>query len=76
MKKLVIAATIVAVVSSVGTALADRVIELPWTNNIYKVSSREDNASTVSVFDDGGNKCYLVDNSNNGNVTISCVRMR
>lgn len=77
MKKLIIAVAIigVAVVSSVGTVAATG-YEMPWTKNIYQVSGREDWASSVSVFDDGGNKCYLVNNSQNGNVSISCVRMR
>lgn len=68
---------IVATLSASATAVAQRYIGLPWTNNIYWISEREcagaDGCSnTVSVFDDGGNKCYIT----GGGSAISCVRMK
>ena len=59
------------------TVSAAQYIRLPWTKNIYGVSSPEDNASTVSVFDDGDNKCYVLSSSASrtyGATSISCVR--
>ncbi|OKA07063.1 hypothetical protein BS618_32970 [Rhodococcus erythropolis] len=73
----------IAVVASTGTALAARYIELPWTNTIYQVSSRENQGKTptVSMFDHDGNKCYVVTGAQEENyradgdhVGISCVR--
>ena len=58
----------------------------PWTNNIYSVSDSEENYSpgasggkrnvdTVSVFDDAGNKCYVLTRANDDQaISISCVK--
>lgn len=72
-------AVAVAVLAFGATVAAQRYIELPWTNNIYKVSDRENRRPTVSVFDDAENKCYVVTGygaSMGDTVAISCVEPR
>lgn len=51
---------------------------LNYANTIYRVSAEE---GTISVFDDGPNKCYVAvswddykSEGNNRNVSISCLR--
>ncbi len=57
-------------------AFAAQYTQLPWTANIYKISSPEGAIDTVSVFDDAGNKCYVINSGVNPNAgrTISCVK--
>lgn len=70
----------VAMLSSAATLAAT--YNLPWTKNIYNVSDTEwDNRnSTVSVFDDRDNKCYIVRavdsvwQKSPDSVSISCMR--
>ena len=74
-KKLAAAIIGVALLSSSVTIAAT--YELPWTKNIYNVSDPE--KSTVSVFDDQDNKCYVLTGKKDGNlgippVAISCVK--
>lgn len=60
-----------------ATAMAGQYMGLPWTNNIYRLSSSESGADTVSVFDDGGNKCYVLNpgyGSAGRSQAISCVK--
>lgn len=77
-RKLLIAAGIlgIAALSSSATYAATR--ELPWTNNIYNVSDPENHTPTVSVFDDGNNKCYVVRSDSLGqspdSMAISCLK--
>ena len=77
-KKLALAIVGVALLSSSVTFAAT--YELPWTKNIYNVSSPEENGATVSVFDDGGNKCYVIISDGLGGIhssrpnSISCVK--
>jgi hypothetical protein len=61
-----------------ATAVAQKYskVAIPFTNVIYNISSEED---TISVFDDGDNKCYLatarISGYSDGNLTsISCVK--
>jgi hypothetical protein len=67
----------VSLLSSAGTVAAVKYINLPWTNNIYNVSSPDDQSrAAVSVFDDGDNTCYVVTKNfvNTGYPSISCVK--
>ena len=76
---IIVGAVVVAGLASTATVAAARYIELPWTNNIYKVSDREDRQPTVSVFDDAGNKCYVVTGwtvAHGDAVAIDCVESR
>lgn len=64
-----------------GTAVYAGYVETPWTKNIYNVSDVEEiNGSsvghTVSVFDDGDNKCYVVNAKyvSGRSPAISCVK--
>jgi len=58
------------------TVLASRTIETPATKPIYDIGSTKD--GDISVFDDAGNKCYVVNrykgNHYEGDVAISCLR--
>lgn len=75
-----VVALVAAVLSSTGTVMA--VEYLPWTANIYSISTSESNqypggvriGPTVSTFDDSGNKCYVINHYNN-DYDISCVRV-
>ncbi|MCF8783216.1 hypothetical protein [Rhodococcus ruber] len=69
-------AVVIAALASTATVAAARYVELPWTNNIYLVSDHEQGGQpTVSVFDDAGNKCYVV-RGYGGTVAIDCVENR
>lgn len=70
---IIVGAVVVAGLASTATVAAARYIELPWTNNIYNVSSSDKDARgvTVSVFDDAGNKCYVVQASGLGSISSS-----
>lgn len=78
MKKLILG-IVIGIVVSVPVAAIAKMIELPWSNNIYNISDVEHGVSgSVSVFDDGDNKCYIVrqnfDTSIGATVNISCVK--
>ncbi len=75
MKKVVLVAAIAVLLALPAGAYAAQFITLPWTNNIYNVSETEESNSTVSVFDDGDNKCYVVIKyASSGGTAISCVK--
>lgn len=86
MKKIQLAAALIVTAAIASTATVAAVRYLPWTVNIYSVSSNEVNncdgaecyPRTVSTFDDRGNKCYVVTGRRNSDTppSISCVRMR
>lgn len=83
MKQLLIGGTIGVAAGLLlgGAAVYAATYELPWTKNIYNVSDvdridRQSVRHSVSVFDDGGNKCYTVNTrtSAGADVAISCVK--
>lgn len=69
----ILTAAVLVPVTSVAAMTVN--IELPWTKNIYNVSDTDKfNGTSVSVFDDQDNKCYVVYETAAANPAISCVK--
>lgn len=74
-KKIIIGTALIAVFVLGGVTTYAATYELGWTKNIYNISQIErgfGSSGSVSVFDDGDNKCYVVSDSNVKG--ISCVK--
>lgn len=64
---------------SISATVAANPYGLPWTNHIYNIPNANEGHSTVSVFDDADNKCYIAQGYSTGvavhmPVSISCVK--
>lgn len=77
--KRVIAAMLLGLLLGISSTAVAATYELPWTKNIYNVSDPEKSFQPiVSLFDNNGNRCYVVASAGRNNspnsVAISCVK--
>ena len=74
-KKVLIAiVTVLAISLTAVSSVYAYEVYLKDTVNIYTVQDTEDKKTTVSTFDDRGNKCYIVRNYYSNQSNISCVK--
>lgn len=81
MKKIILGFAVGLLIAFPASTIAAN-YELPWTKNIYNISDQDKgkHSGSVSVFDDGDNKCYVAratgGSSQGGpdSISISCVR--
>lgn len=77
MKKILIGLIIGLMVAIPASVSADYIVHTThWTNIIYKSSGQD---GDIAVFDDAGNKCYVVTSNMSGYAggnlnSISCVK--